>query len=116
MNENEQLPLEESECSPQTEQAEETLLEGVEDTAENTVEEPSQSLPKKRKLKKGDVIFYVVIAVLFVFILCFRTWWTSHYGAVEVVGNSSTPSWLCLQSSISKAVKPLRFSVVSLFS
>ena len=51
MNENEQLPLEESECSPQTEQAEETLLEGVEDTAENTVEEPSQSLPKKRKLK-----------------------------------------------------------------
>ena len=88
MNENEQLPLEESECSPQTEQAEETLLEGVEDTAENTVEEPSQSLPKKRKLKKGDVIFYVVIAVLFVFILCFRTWWTSHYGAVEVVGNS----------------------------
>lgn len=88
MNENEQLPLEESERSPQTEQAEETLLEGVEDTAENTVEEPSQPLPKKRKLKKGDVIFYVVIAVLFVFILCFRTWWTSHYGAVEVVGNS----------------------------
>lgn len=88
MNENEQLPLEESERSPQTEQAEETLLERVEDTAENTVEEPSQSLPKRRKLKKGDVIFYVVIAVLFVVILCFRTWWTSHYGAVEVVGNS----------------------------
>ncbi len=84
MNEWEQLPLDEKECSSPAEQAQETALEEIDGGAE----ECAQPIPRKRKMKKADVVFYVVIAVLFAFICGFRAWWTSNYGGVTVVGSS----------------------------